>query len=49
MEVKSAFRQVRVDPAGAVNFGYVLGDYPFIDMPMQFGEPGVVGGDNQCH
>ena len=26
--------QVRVDPAGAVSFGYVLGNYPFVDLRL---------------
>ena len=30
IDVKSAFRQVGVDPAGAVAFGYVLGDHLFV-------------------
>ena len=36
MDVKSALRQVGVDPAGAVNFGYVLGGHLFIDLRLQF-------------
>ena len=37
MDVKSAFRQVGGDPAGAMNFVYVLGDNLFVDLRMQFG------------
>ena len=44
MDVKSAFRQVRVDPTGAVNFGHVLGDYLFIDLRLQFGWRASPGG-----
>ena len=43
MDVKSAFRQVGVDPAGAANFGYVLGGYLFIDLRLQFGWRGSPG------
>ena len=32
-----------MDPAGAVNFGYVLGDYLFIDLRSQFGWRGSPG------
>ena len=35
-DVKNAFQQVRVDPAGVVKFGYVPEDYLFIYMPLQF-------------
>ena len=41
--MKSAFRQVGVDPAGAVNFGYVLGDHLFINPRLQFGWRGSPG------
>ena len=34
MDVTSAFRPVGVDPAGAVNFGHVLGDCLFVDLRM---------------
>ena len=37
MVVKSVLHKVGVDPAGAVNFGYVLGGHPFIDLRLQFG------------
>ena len=37
IDVESAFRQDGEDPAGAVNFGYVLRDFLFIDLPLQFG------------
>ena len=43
MDVKSAFGQVGVDPAGAVAFGYVLGDHLFIDLRLQFGCRGSPG------
>ena len=36
MDVKSALRQVGVDPAGAANFGYVLGEYASVDLRLQF-------------
>ena len=48
MDVKSAFRQVGVDPPGAVNFGYVLGGYVFIDPRLTLGCR-VVEGIGQCH
>ena len=32
IDVKRAFRQVGVDPAGAAIFGYVLAGYLFIDL-----------------
>ena len=37
MDVKSAFRQVGVDPAGAVAFKYVQGDHLFVDLRLQYG------------
>ena len=46
MDVKSAFRQVGVNPEGAANFGSVLGGY-FIRLAAAArmeAEPGVVGG-----
>ena len=46
MDVKSTFRHLGVDPAGAVNFGHVLGDHLFIDLRLQFvwrGSPGWRG------
>ena len=46
MDVKSAFRQVGVNPEGAANFGSVLGGY-FIRLAAAARievEPGVVGG-----
>ena len=37
-DVKSAFRQAGVDPAGAVKLGYyVLRDYRFVDLRVRFG------------
>ena len=43
MDVKSVFRQVRVDPAGVVNFGYLLGDYLFVYQRLRFGWRGSPG------
>ena len=43
MDVKSALRQVGVDPAGAAAFGYVLGDHLFVDLRLQFGWKGIPG------
>ena len=43
MDVKSAFRQVGVDPAGAANFGYGRRRYFFIDLRLQFGWRGSPG------
>ena len=43
MDVESEFRQAGVDPAGAVNFGYFLGGYLFVDHRMQFGWRGSPG------
>ena len=43
MDVTSAFRPVGVDPAGAVNFGYVLRDCLFVDLGLQFGWRGSPG------
>ena len=37
MDVKNAFRQIPVDPDGAAIFGYVLGEYLFVDLRLQFG------------
>ena len=37
VDVKSAFRQVLVDPAGAPVFGYVFGDRVVVDLREQFG------------
>ena len=42
-DVKSPFRHVGVDPAGAANFGYVLGWYLFTDLRLQFGWRGSPG------
>ena len=36
MDVKSIFRQMAVDPAGAAKVGYVIGGYLFIDVSTQF-------------
>ena len=48
IEVKSAFRQVEVDPAVAEAHGYVPGDHLFIDLRLQCGwrSPGWVGGNS---
>ena len=43
MDAKSVFRQVEVDPAGPVNFGYVLGEYLLVDLRLQFGWGGSPG------
>ena len=43
MDVKSAFRQVVVDLAGAAAFGYVLGDHLFVDLRLQVGWKGSPG------
>ena len=43
MDLKSDFRQVRVNSAGAANFGYVLRGYLFIDLRLQFGCSGSPG------
>ena len=43
MDVKSALCQVGVDPAGAVNFGYVLGGDRFVELRLQFGWRGSPG------
>ena len=37
VDVKDAFRQVPVDPAGAPVFGYVVGDHVVVDLRLQFG------------
>ena len=37
MDVKNAFRQIPVDPDGEAVFGYVLGEYLFVDLRLQFG------------
>ena len=36
MDVKSIFRQMAVDPAGAAKVGYVMEGYVFIDVSTQF-------------
>ena len=36
MDVKDAFRQVLVDPAGAPAFGYVFGDRVVVDLRLKF-------------
>jgi len=43
MDVKNAFRQIPVDPDGAAAFGYVLGEYLFVDLRLQFGWRGSPG------
>ena len=46
VDVKGAFRQVLVDPAGAPVFGYVFGDRGVVDLRLQFGwcnSPGFWG------
>ena len=43
MDVKNAFRQIPVDPDGARVFGYVLGEFLFIDLRLQFGWRGSPG------
>lgn len=37
IDVRSAFRQVGLDPAGAVIIGYVLGDYLSVSLRLPFG------------
>lgn len=37
IDVKSAFRQVLVDPKRAAAFRCVVGDYPAMDLSLQFG------------
>jgi len=46
VDVKDAFRQVLVDPAGASTFGYVFGNRVVVDLRLQFGwrnSPGFWG------
>ena len=43
MDVKIAFRQIPVDLDGAGVFGYVLGEFLFIDLCWQFGWRGSPG------
>ena len=43
MVVKNALRQIPVDPDGARVFGYVLGEFLFIDLRLQFGWRGSPG------
>ena len=43
MDVKSAIRQIGVDPAGAAAFGYVIAYYIVVDMWLQFGWRGSPG------
>ena len=46
VDVKDAFRQVLVDPAGAPAFGYVFGDRVVVDLRLHFGwrnSPGFWG------
>ena len=44
MDVKNEFKQIPVDPDGAGAFGFVLGEYRFVDLPLQFGRRGRPGG-----
>ena len=37
VDVKDAFRQALVDPAGALVFGHVFGDRVVVDLRLQFG------------
>ena len=43
LDVKNAFRQAPVDPDGVAVFGYVLGEYRFADLRLQFGWRGSPG------
>ena len=43
MNVKSAFWQIGVDPAGAAAFGYAIADYIVVDMRLQVGWRGSPG------
>ena len=43
MDVKSAFRQIPVDPAGAPAFAYVVGEFLVVDLRLQFGWRGSPG------
>ena len=43
MDVKNAFREIPVDPDGARVFGYVLGEFLFVDLRLQFGWRGSPG------
>ena len=43
MDMKSVFRQDGADPAGAADFGYVLGEYLLMDMRLQLGWRGSPG------
>ena len=51
MDVKSAFRRVRVHPTGAVIFAYAVGCYLFIGMGSvrMKGESGVLGRNREHH
>ena len=37
MDVKGAFQQIGVNPAGAAAFGYVVARYVVVNMMLQFG------------
>ena len=43
MDVKNESRQIPVDPDGAADFGYVLGEYIIVDLSLQFGWRGSPG------
>ena len=43
MDVKNAFRQIAVGPDEAGVFGYVLGEFLFVDLRLQFGWRGSPG------
>lgn len=43
MDLKGAFRQIPVDPAGAAAFAYVFGEFVVVDLRLQFGWRGSPG------
>ena len=43
VDVKDAFSQVPVDPAGAPVFGYVAGGHVVVDLCLQFGWRNILG------
>ena len=43
MDVQNAFRQIPVDPDRARVFGYVFGEFFFIELRLQFGWRGSLG------
>ncbi|CAM9869003.1 unnamed protein product, partial [Pylaiella littoralis] len=43
MDVKSAFRQIPVDPAGAPAFAYIVRGFLVVDLRLQFGWRGSPG------